>query len=754
MNRYIFLLPPILLFLIAPQSTAAAFDGMTLTLVRGPVSGGVTLDWTGGQPTFSVYRSTNKSTVLEPGNVIGTTDVRTFGDTPPPGSIFFYEIVSPCVYNPPEICNGIDDDCNGAVDGPGSETSCNLPNAVAQCASGSCAVASCSSLWGNCDGIAGNGCENNLSTDANCGACGNDCDAGLDACTHRACAARACGPAFDRARCLAPKDVVNQAGACSFAAAGCPSSVDSDGDGLSDTWEDAGAIDANCDGTYDANDVALPDSNKVVKDVYLKIAYMGPSPYPYPFVPNPGVAMCPLSNLTEPPTGHRPQQDSINFVVRAFAGAHLTPEAQPCGGNHIAHGSLVADSPCSSGYSCVDYVCLPNCVSDSDCAASCNGDCAAAGGARCVSQGVGGGKVCRVWRLHVDPLPATGAPHHDIVSYGAVTSACANTAGGVDFASGISYGGSGTPGDAANFYDYKTNVLAPAGDLNFNSKEAAFKHFVLFAHDNTCYRTGSPGCGDPSCPIVDGQAPKPQTTGVSEILGNDGIVSLGVHQIFDIGTVLISEESGALMHELGHSLGLNHGGPVPDPNPVRKVNHLSSMNYIYQVAGIPYTDAVGSTTQVTAHPDFSHQAPLPPLDEWSLNEPDGIGPGGIPPPFEKALIRYNSPATPLCPCPINPCTGLPYPKCGRLGSGVGPIDWNCDGRFDFGIPADINGNGINGEIHAPNGSGDWTNLFYEFQCRTSYVNGAIPGPGQFASSATEQNIDEYRAQGFGAQAPQ
>jgi len=687
---------------------ADAFDGMVLTADKGTGGVGVALTWTGGQPTFRVYRSTVAQTTLDPANQIGTTDVRSFNDTPPSGAIFYYEIKSPCVYNPPEICNGIDDDCDGTIDGPGSEASCQLPHATAQCVSGACAVGACDSGFGDCDTNPANGCESDLTSDsAHCGSCAINCDASLDNCHHSACLASACGAAFDTSRCLAPRGSTSAAGACAFAAANCSAgALDSDHDGLPDVWEDAGRIDNNCDGIYDSNDAYLPDSDKRVRDVYVHIAYMGPSTHLYP-TQDTSAPGCPTVSFSEPPTGHMPQQDSIDLVVRAFAGAHLTPAANPCGKS--------TDPPCPSGFSCVDFACLPNCTSDSQCAQSCNADCQALGGARCVPQGTAGGNVCRLWRLHVDPLPAAGVPHHDIVSYGTVSSACANTSGG----------GSMTPGDQASLFDYKS---APS----FDPKELAFKHFVLFGHDNTCYGSGSPGCGDSTCPAVGDGRPKPGTTGLSEIKGNDSIVSLGVPQFQYSADDRVVAEAGTLMHELGHNLGLDHGGPAGVTNPnVPKVNYLSVMGYLYQAVGIPYTDTPGSTALAGRRPDFSHQPLTTALDEGNLSEPAGIGAPGLQEPSTRYLIRYNHPNTPVCPCPVDPCTGLPYANCGGLaagsgaaGGGVPPIDWNCDGIISpVGIAADINGNGIPGEIHDPAGTADWDNLFYGYQCQGSYVDG-------------------------------
>lgn len=91
----------------------------------------------------------------------------------------------------PEPCNGVDDDCDSVVDGAPATAWCNDPsralaNASSTCVSGTCAVASCSAPWGDCDANSANGCETNTEvTLAHCGACGSGCtfhclDAGCD----------------------------------------------------------------------------------------------------------------------------------------------------------------------------------------------------------------------------------------------------------------------------------------------------------------------------------------------------------------------------------------------------------------------------------------------------------------------------------------------------------------------------------------------------------------------------------------------
>ena len=106
------------------------------------------------------------------------------------------------------------------------------------------------------------------------------------------------------------------------------------------------------------------------------------------------------------------------------------------------------------------------------------------------------------------------------------------------------------------------------------------------------------------------------------------------------------------MHELGHNVGLHHGG-ADDVN--CKPNYLSVMSY---ALSFPWLDP--------ARPlDFS-RAKLPALDETNLSEPAGVGgPAG-------RSVAYATGAG------------------ATLGPAMGPIDWNGDGvASGVGISADI-----------------------------------------------------------------
>lgn len=133
---------------------------------------------------------------------------------------------------------------------------------------------------------------------------------------------------------------------------------------------------------------------------------------------------------------------------------------------------------------------------------------------------------------------------------------------------------------------------------NVDPKREGYFHYVLGVHN---YNTNS------------------TSSGQAELPGDDLIVSLQCY-LDDEGT------ANTIMHELGHNLGLGHGGSNSENY---KPNYNSVMNYLYQFPGVDTTcDTVGDGVL-----DYSAGARLS-IDENAVVEANGVCPG-VPVDFNK-----------------------------------------------------------------------------------------------------------------------
>lgn len=83
-----------------------------------------------------------------------------------------------CMFTGAEVCNGRDDNCDGAID-EGVCTcvpACMLDHATAFCVGGtSCVIASCETGYADCDGMDLTGCERSTRLPTSCGDCTSTC---------------------------------------------------------------------------------------------------------------------------------------------------------------------------------------------------------------------------------------------------------------------------------------------------------------------------------------------------------------------------------------------------------------------------------------------------------------------------------------------------------------------------------------------------------------------------------------------------
>jgi hypothetical protein len=179
------------------------------------------------------------------------------------------------------------------------------------------------------------------------------------------------------------------------------------------------------------------------------------------------------------------------------------------------------------------------------------------------------------------------------------------------------------------------------------------------------------------------------------IPGDLFVVALGQYRGQIPRPLLRSGEAGTFLHELGHNLGLTHGGGRPETHNTNKPNFLSVMNYHYQFGFVRVLEA---GAERFPYWDFA-RARSTPFNERRIREQAGIG---LPP----AAVTADTPRG-------EELAGLRY--CAELELRAfrwnGPVDFDCDGTVEPGtVRFDVSGDGRLNRLGR--GQIDWDNLVF------------------------------------------
>ncbi|MGM0601122.1 MAG: Ig-like domain-containing protein, partial [Candidatus Rifleibacteriota bacterium] len=210
-----------------------------------------------------------------------------------------------------------------------------------------------------------------------------------------------------------------------------------------------------------------------------------------------------------------------------------------------------------------------------------------------------------------------------------------------------------------------------------------------------------------------GYKPNGSFSGLGEIDGNDFIITLGNANFETSSQEQINymnfSHAATIMHELGHNLGLEHGGDVETNY---KPNYVSIMNYMYSNYGLP---ATGNSQEGDRYYYYRFSSVDGSADTSNFNQyfPQGWWIDLHNDPYEgQGTMDYSDGSGgSLDERSLNESDGLNR-------SGSAPVDFNGNGSTsDSSFAFDLNNDGTNEVISDYN---DWTAISANF---SKYISG-------------------------------
>ncbi|MBQ3603813.1 MAG: leucine-rich repeat protein [Clostridia bacterium] len=233
----------------------------------------------------------------------------------------------------------------------------------------------------------------------------------------------------------------------------------------------------------------------------------------------------------------------------------------------------------------------------------------------------------------------------------------------IDFVTGKKWGSL----SEGNEIDYVSNLELGSNFANWNSiinRNFSTVRSVVFRH----------------CIFAD-QYNGGTSSGIANDIPGQYFIVANQDWVYNGGDISIA---GTFMHELGHTLGLCHGGSNHEHY---KPNYLSIMNYAFQTTGLAGTGAVS----------YSNYK-LPDIDESNINESNGLDPSGLTHGTGLATTLFYRTDSERMTGAIS-----------RVG-----IDFNGNGTLDRNVRMDLNPGGAvyDNTISILTGHRDWGSLTY------------------------------------------